>query len=424
MNKANLKLFLHGSAVSMIGVGTLGIMNYFIRRTLALNLSETDFGFIYSAFALLMLILVFIDLGMAQSTTILMSKSFAVNDLQKSKKIFTLTFIVKMLLALIAFISLEALAPYLQRSYFAYPGSPILLMLIFLLIPAQALESSFLCVFTARKAFMTQTVLYNIKAFIILAGVLFFIKSYGIQSSVICFIAASVIISVLAFRIIKNYGISFISFKMIKADDLKSVFSLSYWITISTAGISIMYYMDTVCLTWLMDLKSVAMYNIALPIMQIAQSFFVFPAIFTPFVAEMWQKKDYVGIKRSCYLANLLMLSTLPIFILTGIYFASDIIALLFDEKYIAVAPAVTILWGGMVFFSIASFNINALNSGNKQKNAAYMVASCVIINFVLNIILIPKFDYIGAALATAITYLLMALASIIILMIVFNKNR
>lgn len=424
MDKATLKSFSHGSAVSMLGVGVLGIMNYFIRRTLALNLSETDFGFFYSAFALVMIILVFIDLGMAQSTTILISRSFAENDLQKSKKIFTLSFIVKILLALIAFILMEALAPYLQHSYFKYPGSPILLMLIFLLIPAQALESSFLCVLTARKAFIAQTVLLNIKIFIILAGVLFFIKSYGIQSSVICFIAASVIIAVFAFRVIKNYGISFISFKMIKIDDLKSVFSLSSWITISTAGISIMYYMDTVCLTWLIDLKSVAMYNIALPIMQIAQSFFVFPVIFTPFVTEMWLKEDYAGIRRTCYIGSLLILLTLPVFILTGVYFAPDIITLLFDEKYIAAAPAVTILWCGMVFFSIASFNINALNSGGSQKSVAYMVVACVVINFILNIILIPKWGYTGAAIATAATYVIMAVASIISLMIVLKSNK
>ena len=86
----------------------------------------------------------------------------------------------------------------------------------------------------------------------------------------------------------------------------------------------------------------------------------------------------------------------------------------LFNEKGIEAAPAVTILWCGMVFFSIASFNITALNSGGRQKNAAYIVLVCVFVNFVLNVILIPYFDYIGAALATATTYLIMAFASII----------
>jgi O-antigen/teichoic acid export membrane protein len=423
MNKANLKLFLHSSAASMIGVGTLGIMNYFIRRILSLNLSKIDYGFIYSAFAVIMVIMVFLDLGLAQATNILMSKSFAENNLQKSKRIFTLTFVVKILLALIVFLVMEVLSPYLMRYYFKYPGSSILLILMFLLIPSQTIESSLSCVITARKAFVAHNILMNIKAFIILAGVFFCAKAYGIESCISWFVIASIIVAVLSFFIVKRYGISLLPFKTVKFNDLKNIFALSSWIAVSTAAISVMYSMDTICLTWLRGLESVAMYQIALPIMQIAQSFFVFPIIFTPFVAEMWQKKDHAGIKRSCYLASLLMLLTLPVFILVGVYFGPDIIVFLFPKGDVAAAPAVTILWSGMVFFSIASFNLAALNSGGRQKSAAYMVSACVLINFVLNIMLIPQFDYIGAALATAITYLIMALASIISLILVFNKK-
>jgi O-antigen/teichoic acid export membrane protein len=269
-------------------------------------------------------------------------------------------------------------------------------------------------VITARKAFITYNILQNLKAFITLAGVFFCVKVYGTESCIIWFVAASIITALLSFRIVRRYGITLLPFKTIRFDELKKTFSLSSWIAVSTAAVSVMYSMDTICLTWLKGLESVAMYQVALPIMQIAQSFFVFPAIFTPFVAEMWQKKDYSGIKRSCYLADFIMLLTLPVFILAGLYFAPDIIRILFNEKGIEAAPAVTILWCGMVFFSIASFNITALNSGGRQKNAAYIVLVCVFVNFVLNVILIPYFDYIGAALATATTYLIMAFASII----------
>ena len=424
MNRANLKSFIHGSAASMIGVGTLGIMNYFIRRTLALNLSETDYGFFYSAFALVVVIMVFFDLGLSQATIILLSKSFSENNLHKARNIFTHAFIIKIFLALVFFLIMEALAPYLMCYYFKYPGKTLFLMLIFLLIPAQALESSLSCVITAHKKFTTYNILLSIKTFVVLVGVFFYSKTHGIEHCIICFIVASLIVSILSFIVVKRYGITLLPLKAVKFDELRNIFSISSWIVVSTAAISVMYSMDTICLTWLENLKSVAMYQIALPIMQIAQGFFVFPSIFIPFVAEMWQKKKYAEIKRSCYLANLLMLSTLPIFILAGIYFASDIIALLFDEKYIVAAPAVTILWSGMVFFSIASFNIAALNSGGRQKSAAYMVLACVVINFILNIVLIPRFNFTGAALSTAITYLIMALASIIALLLIFNKNR
>jgi O-antigen/teichoic acid export membrane protein len=419
----NLKTFIHGSAVSMAGVVTLGVMNYLIRRILSLNLSEIEYGFIYSAFGLVMLLMVFLDLGLGQSITVLMSKSFTANDMPQSNKIFTLTLLFKVLLAFTAFAVIEALSPFLARYYFKYPEGTLMLMVMMLLIPAVSLESTFLSVIGARKAFSTQQILANLKVFIIFAGIFLGAKKYGLNFSVICFVAGSIITGLLAWLVVKSYGITLLNLKTVELTDFKAVFSLSSWIAISTAAISIMYWMDTICLTGLEGLKSVAMYNIALPIMQIAQSFFVFPAIFTPFVSEMWHNKDYKGIRRTCIAGSFAMLMTLPVFLVAGLYFASDIISLLFAAKYKDAAPAVTILWCGMVFFSIASFNINALNSGFQQKKVAYMAIVCTVVNLVLNFILIPKFSYIGAALATAITYLILAFGAFITTCIVLNKK-
>jgi O-antigen/teichoic acid export membrane protein len=416
MHKTHLKSFLHGSAVTMLGVGILGLVNYFIRRTLALNLSETDYGFFYSAYAVVMLIMVFLDAGLSQSSVIFMSKSFAENNIQDSREVFTLVFLSKLFMAVAFFLLIQAVIPQLSEHYFGYPGSFIMLSLIFLLIPCSALEITLLSVLGARKAFTTKQILLNLKAFIILAGILLFIGDFGLKACIISFILSALLISIINFLVIRNYGVTFISLAQIHHFSLKKIFSFSRWIALSSAGISIMYYMDTICLTWLIDLKSVAMYNIALPIMQIAQSFFVFPMVFTPFVSEMSHKKDYTAIRKSCYSADLLMLLTLPVFLLAGIYLAPDIITILFTAKYASAAPAVTILWCGMVFFSIASFNIRALNSGNQQKLAACLVILCVIINFVLNVIMIPKLDYFGAAGATAVSYFIMAAGSVICL--------
>lgn len=426
MDKEQLKSFLHGSAISMVGVGTLGIMNYFIRRTMSSSLSETDFGFFYSALALVSIVMIFIDLGLGQATIILMAKSFAANDLQESKKIFTITFAFKILFALLAFSILEALSPYLMHYYFKYPGSYslLMLMLMFLLIPVQTLNAILLPVISARKAFVIKNILSNIKTFIILTGIFLSVKSYGIQSCILWFIIGSLIIALLSSCVVNRFGITLLPFKSIKYADFKNIFSISSWIAISTAGISIMYYMDTLCLTWLMDLKSVALYNIALPLMQIAQSFFVFPAIFTPYVAEMWQQHNYSGIRRTCLIGSGVMLLTLPVFVLGGYYFATDLVVLLFPKKFIGAAPAVTILWSGMVFFSIARFNINALNAESKQKNVAYMVISCVVLNFILNTILISLYGFIGAALATTITYFVLALGAIISLIVISKQKE
>jgi O-antigen/teichoic acid export membrane protein len=424
MNKVQLKSFLRGSAVSILGVIVLGLLNFFIRRTLKLNLSTTDFGFIYSAFSLVMMILLFIDLGLGQSTTILISKKFVDKDIGEANKIFTVISVVKIVLALAAFVILALLSPYIARYFLKYPSSTTMLLAILLILPAQTLLSNVLNIMSARKAFFTRQILMNAKALIVLAGVLFGITAYGVKSWIYCFVGACLLVAVIGYLVIKTYGISLISLRKIKFETFKHVLSFSSWIAVSTAGIYAMYYMDTICLTWLTNLDSVAMYNIALPLMRIAQSLFVFPLIFTPYVTEMWKKKDYSGIKRSCYIGSAIMLSTLPVFIFVGYYFAPDIITFMFDKESIAAASSVTVLWVGMVFHSIAGFNMNALNAGGSQKTVAGMVCACVVVNFTLNVILIPQYSYFGAALATATTYILMALASIICLIIAFRKKK
>ncbi|QSH41007.1 oligosaccharide flippase family protein [Lentisphaerota bacterium ZTH] len=424
MNRQQLKSFLRGNAVSMLGVGVLGVMNYLIRRLLSLNLSSTDFGFFYSAFAVIMLILVFLDLGLGQSTTILLSKSFADNDSRRSNIIYTISLLFRAFLAVTVFVIMELASPYLAEYYFNYSKGKWVLSIMLLLTVTQTLESVFQSVLKARKDFLTIQVLSNVKAALILVGIYMGIRFLNIGYGAFCFVIASILIVFSGFIITKSLGVKLSSIKKIPRVEINRLCSFSSWIAISTAGLSIMYYMDTVCLTWLKGLESVALYNIALPIMQIVQGFFIFPAIFTPYVAEMWHHENYIGVKRSCLTGSLIMLLTLPVFLLIGLRFGPDIISILFDKKYVGAAPAVTILWCGMVFFSIASLNINALNSGYNQRMVAVMVVSCVIVNLILNIIFIPLFGVAGAALATTATYLIMAAGSIISLMFIFKRRQ
>lgn len=423
MNKVQLKSFAHGSLISIVGLGSLGIINYFIRRTLWINLPERDFGLFYSAFALIMLSSIFLDLGLGQSVVILISKSFAEKNIHDARKVFTITFAIKAIMSILLFIILELLSPLLSRYYFDYPECIATIMLLFFLIPANALISAYQAVLIARKAFTFQNIIINLSTAIVLIGVFIFSRQYGIIATVLCYIVARIVSIIFLHRKVRSYSIRLIPLREISLASFRKVFSLSSWIAVSSAGVLVMYYMDTVCLTWLKNLESVAMYNIALAIMQIAQSFFVFPAIFTPIVAEMCQKKDYRGIRKSCLITSAGMLITLPVFIICGIYFGESIIKFLFETKSSGAAPAVTILWAGMVFFSIASFNINAMNAGGQQKTAAVIVISCVLINFILNIVLISNSDFVGAALATAITYLIMALCSVIYTTINLNRK-
>ncbi len=420
----HIKSFIHGSAISMIGLVFLGIANYLIRKILEANLSTEEYGFFYSVLAVIMIVMVFIDLGLAQAVTITTSKCLATNDKFAASKVYTINLFLKLSLAIPIFLIMELLAPTLNAHFWKFPAGNIALFIMLFLIPFLAVQSAPSSVMQAFKAFGTATLLDCIKAVIILTCFLLFTQTYGLTAAAIIFVSAGIFTFIIGCRWVTKRKIKLISFRNINTIEVKKLFSLSSWIAISSAGISIMYYMDTTCLTWLKDLRSVGLYNIALPIMQIAQSFFVFPAILIPFVAEMHHNGNIRGIKKACIAGNILMLLTLPFFLLVGHFFAEDIITLLFSSKSVAAAPAVTILWSGMVFFSMANLNLAVMNSSGKQKTAAFMIFGCVIVNFVLNVIFIPHFDFIGAALATAITYLIMAICSIVILSIMLRETQ
>lgn len=83
---------------------------------------------------------------------------------------------------------------------------------------------------------------------------------------------------------------------------------------------------------------------------------------------------------------------------------ADKIILLIFGQGYTQSITALQILiWTMVITFAGASY-IQLLQAINKQLIITKISLSCVIINIVLNLILIPKFSFIGASFATLIT--------------------
>jgi stage V sporulation protein B len=396
--------FIHGSVISVSGILLLGIINYFIRRSLALNLAEKDYGFFYSAFSVIMLLLAFSDLGLNQASTILIAKSLNAKKTFKGRQIYSCVLASKVIIGVVLFVILLFLAPYFSKYFFKYPGSETSFIFLALLLIFQGIESAPLSVFDAFKAFFDRNLIQVCRAALILILVLAFISHYGLNSVVLIFSLCALVGFVISFIVlIKKYKIW--PTRLVGTKLLKSIFGVSGWIAVSIAGLNVMYYMDSLMLTYLKGLESVALYNIALPIMQIVQSMIIFSAVFTPIVSQMWHNNDIAGIKKICLRMTVFMVALVPIVFILGKVFAEDVITILFSSKFIAAAPALVILLTGMVFFSNANFFLSALNSGHFQKIAAIIVLAGIVFNIIFNFILIPPWGIVGAAVATAGTY-------------------
>ncbi len=83
---------------------------------------------------------------------------------------------------------------------------------------------------------------------------------------------------------------------------------------------------------------------------------------------------------------------------------SGEIISLLYGEQFAHSVVALRILAWDVLLLSICAPVGFVLVSMNKQNQMAIIVGGCALLNIVLNLILIPRFSYIGAGIATLAT--------------------
>lgn len=139
----------------------------------------------------------------------------------------------------------------------------------------------------------------------------------------------------------------------------------------------------------------------------------LFPAIVN---AKKVSKEFYNNRMQKLYdiLAWMAIAIALPVSI-----FSNDIIKIIFGNEFISAAPVLAIyVWAGVaVFLSVVSGQY--LVNENYTKVAFFRTFIGMIFNVILNIILIPKYGIVGAAVATLISY-----SVVLFSIILFPKTR
>jgi len=414
----HLIILFKGSIISLFGTGCLGVLNYFVRRELALSLSLVDFGFIYSVMSLCNIFLAYLDMGLGQSATILISRALANKLRSLTNRYYLQIFTIKLLCALIVFVILGSTYKFWMIDFFKHSdATPFFILLSLIIIQAAGTAPNALV--TALKKFGLLNFGQILVPLTILVIILFFNPLHNIKIYALAFPIAALVMFAFLFTAMacKGYLPKARSFKEFLK--IGEIFHLSKWIAISTLGLTTMYYMDSLMLTWLDGLKAVGLYNVALPIMQIAQSLMVIPAVFLPIVAGMWTERKEQDIAAICG-----FISEITIYLLWPIAFsiillAKYLIILLFSAKFTDAAPALMILFTGNILFSLANFYMGTLNAGKFAKLVAISIAIAAVVNIFLNYILIPYLSITGAAIATASSYLFIT----VFLFIILKKN-
>lgn len=188
----------------------------------------------------------------------------------------------------------------------------------------------------------------------------------------------------------------------------KSLLAASWPMAIVAASVSIYNYTDSVMLGTWGYIEETGWYNAAykiaavttLPMILAAQSFY--PALSKAFssswhdLQEIWNDYFILGI-----------LIALPLGV-GGVRLASEIITFTYGPEYEPAVQAFRILMVGTSSIILMGVISHALIVVNLQKKNFQVATAGALFNIVLNFLLIPKYTFYGAAIATVVTVFFM----------------
>ncbi len=172
-----------------------------------------------------------------------------------------------------------------------------------------------------------------------------------------------------------------------------------------TAIITFLYFkLDTILLSVLRPATDVGIYNVAYKIME---NLIFFPAMLAGLIIPLLSKYLLSDRKKFDLIASktfkVFLIIVLPIMVGT-LFLAEDIILIVSGPVFFASADVLRILIFSLAFIFFGHFFNMVLLVSNAQKKMMWMLSFAAFFNIAANLFLIPRFSFLGAALASTLT--------------------
>lgn len=161
---------------------------------------------------------------------------------------------------------------------------------------------------------------------------------------------------------------------------------------------------DIVLLRFLSGAESVAIYGLALQLVLIVNiALQAVVLVNGPRLARLHQRKDFDGMQRILTISSLyIFLACIPGAVII-LFFGKPLVGWIVGDFYVASIPATLILTGGYLFMSLFGSVEILLKMTGHEKVILHSVFFGFLANIGLNLLLIPKYGNVGAAISTAV---------------------
>jgi len=226
-------------------------------------------------------------------------------------------------------------------------------------------------------------------------------KLYGVLAAVIAAAIFGFVLSV--YFLVKLFPI-IVSKRSQGKVDRKSVIAYSFPLFLTVFLSLIVNQTDIIMLGYFVDSKDVGVYSIAYRLSQLVFIISIsFVGIFAPIVSELHSKKKIKRLRSLLKtVARWVLTISLPIFIILVIYPAK--ILGLFGEEFLGGVDVLYVLSFSALLSSVISLSGYIITMSGRVKLALVNSLCAALLNVVLNLLLIPKYGTMGAAISTAIS--------------------
>ncbi|HIH39518.1 TPA: flippase [Candidatus Woesearchaeota archaeon] len=391
-------------------------LGYGMRILFARNLSSSDYGLFYAIVSFFALFSLFRSLGMTESLVHFIPKYVAMQSWNKLRGLIRFVFSIQLPLSFIFSLLFFIFAKSIAVNFFHLESAAPLIRLQAITFFIIGVVEILVSIFRGFQNPIFASLYDPIRLFIMVAASVMFLKLkiFHIDNLFLAWLLSYLVLAVLYFiQLYLKYKKIF-SFSIKKEKSVvKDIMSYSIPLMLGVGVQIIFARIDELILLFFKGTEQVALYEIAYPasqLMMILVSPFLF--ILLPSISKLYFEKNKEGIRnilQMIYNAGLFFAAPLALLLF---FYPEIIIKLLFSSKYLVASTALQVMTFGTFFLMFSNINLNVLSGMGKIATRTKILYVIGIFNIVFNLILVPKFGYMGAVFATSSAFFLLWFSS------------
>lgn len=270
--------------------------------------------------------------------------------------------------------------------------------LIIVVLTALAVEKVIVSMIAVIEESIKRNIIYTVLnvIYLMVLAVLYFANLISLNIVLLCYAINDLLTIILYIKMYKmKPNIKYLSF-----DRLKSIYKMGIITMIVMLLISVNYHVDTLMLKWLSNSYYIGIYSVGV---NFSNMFLLIPDSFKEVLFGDSTKKNF---SKGTAIASIKVSLGASILILIGfLLFGKFAIRLFYGVDYIDSYQLTLILFIGCLFMTFFKILQPIYISHGSQTRVAVFLLCSAVANIVSNYFLIPKFDAVGAAVASAISY-------------------